>query len=212
LGDREIGIGSVAGFDEIVQRSPGRWDVPISPEQFDISVTGLPWWPLVAAVLGEDAEHSFSGVVFSEPGSPAQYWHIDSPHLCADHVEPHALNAMVALHDIPMEMGPTEMAVGSQVLTNHLRNTALEHDELVYQNARTSPKLLVDGIGYNLPARWAEPLTAGSCLVFDDRIMHRGLGNQSDSTRYVAYFSYCRKGYVGSTHFEARRSVFDAPA
>ena len=212
LGDRDIGIGSVAGYDEIVQRSPGRWDVPISPEQFDVSMTELPWWPLVAAVLGEDAEHSFSGVVFSEPGSPAQCWHIDSPHLCADHLAPHALNVMVALHDIPMEMGPTEIAVGSQVLTNHLKNPALVHDELVYQHARTSPQLLVEGTAHSVPARWADALTAGSCLVFDDRIMHRGLGNQSDATRYVAYFSYRGKGYVGSTHFEARRSVFDTTA
>ena len=30
LGAREIGIGSAAGYHEIVQRSRGRWDLPIS--------------------------------------------------------------------------------------------------------------------------------------------------------------------------------------
>jgi len=30
LGTQTIGIGSAAGFDEVVQRSPGRWDIPIS--------------------------------------------------------------------------------------------------------------------------------------------------------------------------------------
>lgn len=209
LGDREIGIGSAAGFDEIVQRSPGRWDIPISPQQFEITVTELPWWSLVAAVLGEDAEPTFSGVVFSDPESPAQYWHIDSPHVDAEHLGPHALNAMVALHDIPMDMGPTEIAVASHVLTNHLKNPTLVHDQLVYQHADTSPELLVERTGAGAPARWASALAAGSCLLFDDRIMHRGLANRSAATRYVAYFSYCRKGYVGSTHFEARRSVFD---
>jgi hypothetical protein len=103
LGDREIGIGSAAGYHEIVQRSRGRWDLPITPQQFGTSDRHLPWWPLVAAVLGNDAEHSFSGVVFSEAGSPAQCWHIDSPHIHAEHRAPHALNVLVALHDVSMD-------------------------------------------------------------------------------------------------------------
>jgi ectoine hydroxylase-related dioxygenase (phytanoyl-CoA dioxygenase family) len=209
LGDREIGIGSAAGYHEIVQRSRGRWDLPISPEQFGTCITRVPWWPLVATVLGDDAEHSFSGVVFSDPGSPAQCWHIDSPHIDAAHREPHALNVLVALHDIPMVMGPTEIAVGSHVLTNHLRKPALVRDELIYQHAGTSPELLVGGTGDRVPERWASALTTGSCLVFDDRIMHRGLANNSNRTRYVAYFSYRRKAYTENTHFESQRSVFD---
>ncbi|NNJ65446.1 MAG: hypothetical protein HKP16_07760, partial [Xanthomonadales bacterium] len=110
LGGRQIGIGSAAGFEEIVQRSPGRWDLPISPRQFGIRDEELPWWPLVVAFLGDGAEHSFSGIVYSEPGSPAQCWHIDSPHEAADHRPAHALNVLVALQDIPLDMGPTEMA------------------------------------------------------------------------------------------------------
>ena len=62
-GAKTIGIGSAAGFDEVVQRSPGRWDIPISPDEFGLDDRALPWWPLIAAVLSEDAEHSFSGVV-----------------------------------------------------------------------------------------------------------------------------------------------------
>jgi hypothetical protein len=34
LGTQPIGIGSAAGFFEVVQRSPGRWDIPISPSEF----------------------------------------------------------------------------------------------------------------------------------------------------------------------------------
>ena len=209
LGSREIGIGSAAGYLEIVQRSPGRWDLPISPQRFKTCNSSLPWWPLVTAVLGKDAEHSFSGVVFSEPGSPAQCWHIDSPHEHAKHQAAHALNVLVALHDIPMDMGPTEVAAGSHFLTNHLRNTSLVSDELVYQHSGTSPGLLVDGRELHAPEAQAEPLAAGSCLVFDDRILHRGLANRSETTRYVAYFSYRKSGYYENTHFESQRSVFD---
>ena len=102
LGAKTIGIGSADGFDEVVQRSPGRWDIPISPDEFGVEHRALPWWPLITAVLGENAEHSFSGVVYSDPGSPAQCWHIDSPHVSADHLPPHALNVMVSLHEIPV--------------------------------------------------------------------------------------------------------------
>ena len=208
LGDREIGIGSAAGYIEIVQRSPGRWDVPVTPKQFGIDDHQMPWWPLIAGALGEDAEHSFSGVVSSEPGSPAQQWHIDSPHESPAHRGPHAINVLVALQDIPMNMGPTECARGSHILTNHLSNTALVPDELVYQHAGTSPELLVKGSGAATPDCHAEALPSGSCLIFDDRLLHRGLANNSASTRHVAYFSYRKRDYAVNTHFESDRSVF----
>jgi hypothetical protein len=208
LGSREIGIGSAAGYLEIVQRSPGRWDVPITPQQFEIEDPEMPWWPLVTAVLGHDAEHSFSGVVFSEPKTPAQFWHIDSPHEAREHRPPHAVNVLLALHDIPLEMGPTELARGSHRLTNHLSNPSLVRDEMVYQHEATSPEGLVEGTGEAVPECWKSDLTRGTCLVFDDRILHRGLANLSESPRHVAYFSYRRKGYGENTHFESQRSVF----
>ena len=210
LGAKTIGIGSAAGFDEVVQRSPGRWDIPISPDEFGVDDRALPWWPLIAAVLGEDAEHSFSGVVYSEPGSPAQYWHIDSPHVSADHLPPHALNVMVALHDTPLAMGPTELAKGSHRLTNHLQNLALVSDELVYQHEATVPEQLVANTELAVPEGFSSALAAGSCLIFDDRILHRGLGNASTSRRSMVYFSYRQAGYRENTHFEAQRSIYKA--
>ena len=210
LGTKTIGIGSAAGFQEIVQRSPGRWDIPVSPTEFGVEHQSLPWWPLIANTLGTDAEHAFSGVVYSDPGSPAQFWHIDSPHMTADHQPPHALNVMVALHDITLAMGPTEIASGSHRLTNHLRNPALVSNELVYQHETTRPELLVADTSGDVPERMSFPLTAGSCLVFDDRLLHRGLGNGSTSRRNVAYFSYRRADYCENTHFESQRSIYSA--
>ena len=210
LGAQSIGIGSAAGFDEVVQRSPGRWDIPISPDEFGVDERDLPWWPLIKAVLGEDAEHSFSGVVYSDPGSPAQYWHIDSPHVSEGHLPAHALNVMIALHDMPLSMGPTELAKGSHRLTNHLQNSALVSDELVYQHETTVPEQLVANTQESVPEGVSSALSAGSCLIFDDRILHRGLGNSSNSRRSMVYFSYRQKGYSENTHFEAQRSVYDA--
>lgn len=210
LGAQAIGIGSAAGFLEIVQRSPGRWDIPVSPTEFGVEHRSLPWWPLIADTLGADAEHAFSGVVYSDPGSPAQFWHIDSPHVTAKYQPPHALNVMVALHDITLAMGPTEFAAGSHRLTNHLHNPLLVSDELVYQYETTCPERLVAGTQKDVPERISFPLTAGSCLVFDDRLLHRGLGNESTSRRSVAYFSYRQAGYRENTHFESQRSIYPA--
>ena len=108
-----------------------------------------------------------------------------------------------------MIMGPTEIAVGSHVLTNHLRNSALVCDELVYQHPGTSPERLVAENGDHVPEHWVTAMTAGSCLIFDDRILHRGLANNSNKKRFVAYFSYRRKAYTENTHFESQRSVFE---
>ena len=210
LGAQSIGIGSAAGFDEVVQRSPGRWDIPISPDEFGVEDRALPWWPLVAAVLGDDAEHSFSGVVYSDPGSPAQCWHIDSPHVSEDHLPAHALNVMIALHDTPLAMGPTELAKGSHRLTNHLQNPALVSDKLVYQHETTVPEQLAADTYDTTPEGFSSALTAGSVLIFDDRILHRGLGNASDSRRSMVYFAYRQAGYSENTHFEAQRSIYDA--
>ena len=209
LGTKDIGIGSAAGYDEIVQRSPGRWDVPITPQEFGVVDQDLPWWGLISAILGEDAEHLFSGVVSSDPGSPAQYWHTDSPHDAKEHLPAHAINVMVALHDIPLAMGPTECARGSHVLSNHLRNPSLVLNELIYQHVGTTPEILVGDTETEIPEACAQAMVAGSCLIFDDRLLHRGLGNQSDITRHVAYFSYRQKGYTANTHFEATRSVVE---
>ena len=44
LEGKGIGIGS-KGYLEICQRSPGRWDAPITPEDFGIDLKKLPWLP-----------------------------------------------------------------------------------------------------------------------------------------------------------------------
>ena len=91
---QKIGIGS-GRFRRGRAAIARRWDIPISPVEFGVDEHALPWWPPIASVLGEDAEHSFSGVVYPTR-SPAQCWHIDSPHVSADHLPAHALNVMIA--------------------------------------------------------------------------------------------------------------------
>ncbi|MFM7275267.1 MAG: phytanoyl-CoA dioxygenase family protein [Gammaproteobacteria bacterium] len=223
LGDRPIGIGSRAGYHELVQRSPGRFDVPFRESDL-LPLWGeggslsprVPWRELVHALLGPDARPAFCGVVFSKPGSPAQQWHIDSPHEGPEHRPAHALNVLVALADIPPEAGATELARGSHRLTNHLARPWLVHDELVYQGvSEITPEVLAapGGDWDPVAARTGtRAMRAGDGVFFDDRILHRGLANGSASERWVAYFSYLRprpgQEAVADTHFEATRSLF----
>jgi ectoine hydroxylase-related dioxygenase (phytanoyl-CoA dioxygenase family) len=55
-------------------------------------------------------------------------------------------------------------------------------------------------------------MAAGEVLFFDDRLLHRGLGNSSTAERWIAYFAYLRPRpgleAVADTHFEATRSIF----
>ena len=223
LGNRPIGIGSRNGYHELVQRSPGRFDVPMH-EQDLVPIWGaqgsmaaeVPWLGLVRAVLGPDARPSFCGVVFSRPGSPAQQWHIDSPHEAAEPRTAHAVNVLVALADIPLAAGPTEVARGTHLLTNHLQRPWLDRDSLLYQSETekvTPATLRQPGQAEDAATQpVAQAMAAGDCLIFDDRILHRGLANASQQERWVAYFSYLRPRpgleEIADTHFEATRSLF----
>ena len=225
LGDKPIGIGSREGYDEIVQRSPGRFDIPLDEavltpvwgEEGSLAA-GVPWLGVVKAILGPSAQPSFCGVVFSKPGSPAQQWHIDSPHESAETRPAHAVNVLLALADVPLEAGPTEVARGTHLLTNHLKSPWLSREDLLYQTeSEIIPSALIPGYqAYDelgLPTGrvgFEEALQAGDCLIFDDRALHRGRANRSRSHRWVAYFSYSRSRLdcVTDTHFEATRRLF----
>jgi hypothetical protein len=223
LGSRPIGIGSRDGYRELVQRSPGRFDVPMQERDLlpiwgshGSLAPGVPWLEAVRAVLGPDARPSFCGVVFSRPGSPAQQWHIDSPHEAAAARPAHAVNVLLALADIPLAAGPTEVARGTHWLTNHLLRPELDRDDLLYQTGtEITPAMLrqAETAGLEATEPAAQAMAAGDCLMFDDRILHRGLANASPHERWVAYFSYLRPrpglAEIADTHFEATRSLFD---
>lgn len=231
LGNRPIGIGSRDGYHELVQRSPGRFDVPMSEADL-VPIWGpqgslapeVPWLGLVRTALGAEALPSFCGVVFSRPGSPAQQWHIDSPHEAMESRPAHAVNVLVALADVPLAAGPTEVARGTHLLTNHWARPWLDREDLLYQTASEITPAVLERPAAQEPSCAARPdvraehsdveaMAAGDCLIFDDRILHRGLANTSQQERWLAYFSYLRPRSgmegVADTHFEAARSLFD---
>jgi len=193
-------VGSSAGFHEVCLRSPGRFDVPFAFESVPQEARSS--FEAVAALVLGGPHTAFCGVVRAEPGSAAQLWHADSPHLCAEEAPPNMLNVMVALKDIPLEEGPTEILPGSHTLTNHLRPGAAFGSELLYQVPGNSPEL----IG-SREAPVSAVMSAGSALIFDDRALHRGGHNVSAASRDVAFFSYRRADFQPETHYEGTRSL-----
>ena len=202
-----IEIGSARGFHEVCLRSQGRYDVTCAFDDF----TAEQLEPIEAImrderVLGASGEQTFCGVVYSEPGSPPQKWHADSLHLYSEHTPPNLINGLVALHDITLDQGPTEFVPGSQRDTNHLVNPRVNGKDIVYQFL--SDPNAPEQIGASgTPTKMELP--AGTVILFDDRVLHRGGGNSSEAPRYVGYFSYKRDWFVADTHFEATRSLYN---
>ena len=150
-----------------------------------------------------------SGVISSAPNTPAQEWHIDSEHKSAEHLPVHAINVLLALEDIPVEMGPTVLAPKTHFLTNHNSTTNLKSEEMVYQHCGTTLESLVAGTDNPVPESITRAIPAGSVVMFDDRLFHRGNANQSDKDRHVVYFGYSRKGH-NNIYFDTDKSIYEA--
>ena len=168
-------------------------------------------WIKSSRSFGEECRPSFSGVVFSRPGAPAQQWHIDSPHE-SESFNPPIFKRVCRTRGYFRKSGPPEVAVGSHVITNHLSNEHLNSKHLLYQTSLEIIPSYLTKAG-EIPKTRKSSMSAGDCLIFDDRILHRGLANHSGSDRWMAYFSYMRPRpnlcRICDTHFESNTSVFD---
>jgi len=161
------------GFTEFKFRHTGRYDMQVPAFREDAALRTLvgssaPWLALVQAVMGADAKLLHSGVMLSMPGSHIQPWHQDGPHLDTRRHQPcHALNVFVPLVDLSEHNGGTEMVPGTHVLGNSGFD-----DEPGHLNEPVVKPLVVLA-------------KSGEALVFDYRLKHRGLANNSSAPRPV---------------------------
>ena len=102
-------------------------------------------------------------LVIATPGAPTQGWHVDGCHVNVQQYVPcHCLNVFIALHDIPNILyGPTQIRPGTHIHTRKL-----------------VPFLLAAKCRNTLQIPITPLLHAGDALIFDYRILHRGLANQ----------------------------------
>mmetsp|Transcript_7851 Transcript_7851/g.20228 ORF Transcript_7851/g.20228 Transcript_7851/m.20228 type:complete len:260 (+) Transcript_7851:3554-4333(+) len=169
------------GFDAIKLRHHGRYDVTVpefTERPFRFTRDAAPWMGLVRAALGADAKLVHCGCMLSLPDSSVQPWHSDGDHLSETrHFSPHCVNVFVPLVELTSNNGPTEFVPGSHV------------------NGKWK------GAAHSV----TPCVPAGSYLVFDYRLRHRGLANHSSQPRPLLYLTYAKPFFADATNFSATR-------
>ena len=159
---------------KLQNRRAHRWEHVHSPEAAPFAeLAALPVIAdLVRALLGPKHYLEKAGLLVSHPGAEAQRWHMDTPHLFSvgSHLPPHSLSVFVPLVDLvgsdgaAPTNGPTEFQLATHVKAHLV-----------------------------LPQRQAAAsCAAGSIVVYDVRIMHRGGPNRADAERPVVYLTFVR--------------------
>ena len=119
----------------------------------------------------------------SLPGAESQVYHQDGVHLNQKVHKPcYAINVFIPLVDYNHANGPTEFCLGSHYLG---------HENFVKENA------------------YIPIVKAGTPVIFDYRLGHRGLRNFSDAVRPVVYLTYSSvssgKEFRDSVNFSRKR-------
>ena len=169
-------------FAEVASRCLGRLDIRhglLHPPFSDELLSHNPAWrPIVQAVLGREAELEYAGIVLSLPGSAVQAWHVDGTHLFGKKCQcpPHCLDVFVPLMDMTPALGPTEFIPGS-----HILDAAASLDKLLLSSGTNQHEGSMGGDGavesIAASSRCAPLLRAGSAVIYDHRLVHRGTAN-----------------------------------
>ena len=188
-------VGMEHGYSEIVHRAEGRFDMLHNINDSPCMLREEQCWlPAVEDVLAGDVHKLFNGMLMTLGGSSEQLWHADGAHLFpgTDHtaLPPSCLNVFIPLVDITAHNGGTEFCLGSHTATG-------ESYDIAWQDAAHK-----EGIGHT-DAPIAPTFPAGSIVIFDYRILHRGLAHTGllEERRPVAYFTYGRTWYNDTFNF-----------
>jgi hypothetical protein len=133
-------------------------------------------------------------LVISTPGSTEQSWHADGGHVNLQrHLPCHVMNIFVPLHDLNLAMGPTELRPGTHY---HTRNLA--------------PMMLAAACRKTLRRPVAPILATGDVLIFDYRVLHRGLANKTMQNRSFLVLTVAKPWFKDILNFPKRS--LDDPA
>ncbi|KAL3809073.1 hypothetical protein ACHAXA_007858 [Cyclostephanos tholiformis] len=176
------------GFDVFRERGRGRYDMELAlfdTEEFSFLTDRrkAAWMPIVHKILGDDALLVHKGCFISLPGAESQVYHQDGVHLNQKTHKPcYAINVFIPLVDYNNLNGPTEFCLGSHYLG---------HENFVKENA------------------YVPCVKAGTPVIFDYRLGHRGLRNISEGVRPVVYLTYSSvasgKEFRDSVNFSRKR-------
>lgn len=145
---------------------------------------------LARRMMGDDVIVGECGVVISHAGAGPQNTHRDSAFLYGGldqeiGLPPFSMTLLLPLIDVSLGMGPTEFWPGTQRVVDETR---------------------IEGI-----APLALPLSAGTALLLDSRMLHRGGANATGPVRPSLYFSYHRPWYLENSGYETKPQVRITP-
>ena len=174
--------------DPLRAQVPIAIDGPVANPEFFAPPSVL---ALARKLMGDDLIVGEMGVVISHGGAGAQEIHRDSAFLFGGldmeiDLPPFAMTMLVPLLDVTLDMGPTEFWAGSHRLRDEAAVTTVP------------------------PQRTA--LSAGSVVLIDSRVLHRGGANVSGPVRPTAYFSFHRSWYQENPGYEKKPQVRVTPA
>ena len=174
-------------FKEIAHRSKLRYDMQLAGDCPQELIDSPPWQPMLKKVFGQPMA-LFQGAVIANPGAAPQQPHMDGSHLFqATHgyeqvqAPMHCLNVFLPLVDVTAENGPTEFWPGSHVLANARKAYAGQMPSVALAGARTD------------------------AIVFDYRVVHRGMANAGEAARPVLYLTFCRSWFRDQQNFPDER-------
>jgi len=192
--------GKSNGFQEIVMRSPGRYEismihktveghtVPTIQPLLDELALIIP--SLLHVATMDDVNIDYSMIV-TTPQAAEQTWHSDGDHYRLDqHMPCHVLNVFIPLVDVTKDLGPTEIFPESHYATRVQGEIKLRSDQLQPPVAPT--------------------LNFGDILVFDYRLLHRGQANLSKSNRPVLVLTLSQKWFQDEKNWPPK-SLFEEP-
>lgn len=212
-----LGLGAKHGFREIVMRSPGRYELSLLNLQRETLESLRPQIPDTAPILRflgpilpkllcghgmvenrslSDIKQCHLSLLIATPDAADQSWHADGGHVClSEHLPCHCFNVFIPLHDIPLEMGPTEFRPGGHFLTRNL-----------------APMILAAKCRRTLRRPVWNPLQRGDVLLFDYRVLHRGRANKTDTNRMFLVLTFCEPWFKDVLNFPTRSMMEPAIA
>ena len=169
--DHKLKPGEEETLDGFNQRPGGRVDMVLdSLPEVVAAGANWPWAPVVRAILGKNASLNYTGCVVSRPGDTVQNWHIDGVHTnLEEHAAADRIIVFCPLTDLTEATGCTEF-----VPTSHFASRGADAK---FKN-----------VSHMKRAR--HYVHAGTPLVMDYRLWHRGLPNTGTKDRYLLYAVY----------------------
>jgi len=173
---KEIGSRGCERFDALVDLSSDRWS-----HLRTLAHTDAPWLPYINGLLSGGWNVNVS-VVYSRPGAKVQEWHADGRHLDVEcspatgegQAMPYGVCVFMPLIDLDQTTGFTQF-----FLKSHKTSQLIGFGE-----AASMLNCAFDGI-----------LKAGQSVLYDYRLLHRGMANASSADRPVLQFLYTVPAY-----------------